>query len=254
MWHTAKYGDPYSEFVLCINASNVPTHISEHTHSVNTHTLWTHTPGAVGSHLCCGARGAVGVWCLTQGHLSRGIEGEVQLDIHSPHLQLPNSQPFDYESNSQTIRPWHVNIRLAKTNDQLVFNWLLKQHKEISCPRKFLFCVYFTSKNLPSKSHFKCTIIQLCWECNAQTGFINCSHISKQHGRNKKWPNCPPQYLKFLHCCCLCCRMTKSFKCFLRQRFNSAGQRQNDWDVQSNHGRRLLFTEAESANFSAKWF
>ncbi len=37
MWHTAKYGDPYSEFVLCINPSNVPTHISEHTHSVNTH-------------------------------------------------------------------------------------------------------------------------------------------------------------------------------------------------------------------------
>ncbi len=65
MWHTAKYGDPYSEFVLCINPSNVPTHISEHTHSVNTHTPWTHTlrehtPGAVGSHLCCGARGAVG--------------------------------------------------------------------------------------------------------------------------------------------------------------------------------------------------
>ncbi len=128
MWHTAKYGDPYSEFVLCINPSNVPTHISEHTHSVNTHpeqwaAIYVAVPGE-----------QLGVRCLTQGHLSRGIEGEVQLDIHSPHLQLPNSQPFDYESNSQTIRPWHVNIRLAKTNDQLVFNWLLKQHKEISCP------------------------------------------------------------------------------------------------------------------------
>ncbi len=34
-----------------------------------------HTPGAVGSHFCCGARGAVGGSVLAQGHLSRGIEG-----------------------------------------------------------------------------------------------------------------------------------------------------------------------------------
>ncbi len=40
----AKYGDLYSEFVLCINPSEVRTHSSEH------------TPRAVGSH---GARGAV---------------------------------------------------------------------------------------------------------------------------------------------------------------------------------------------------
>ncbi len=40
---------------------------------MNTHR--EQTPGAVGSHLCCGTRGAVGVWCLAQGHLSRGIEG-----------------------------------------------------------------------------------------------------------------------------------------------------------------------------------
>ncbi len=47
-WHTAKYGNPYLEFVLCIYPYKVHTHSSEH------------TPGAVGSHLCCGARGAVG--------------------------------------------------------------------------------------------------------------------------------------------------------------------------------------------------
>ncbi len=45
-----------------INPSKVHTHSSEH------------TPGAVGSHLCCSTRGAVGVQCLTQG-LSHGIEG-----------------------------------------------------------------------------------------------------------------------------------------------------------------------------------
>ncbi len=36
----AKYGDPYSELVLCIYPSKVHTHSSEHT---NTHTVNTHT-------------------------------------------------------------------------------------------------------------------------------------------------------------------------------------------------------------------
>ncbi len=40
-WHIAKYGDPYSEFVLCIYPSKC-THSSEHTHT-HTHTPWTHT-------------------------------------------------------------------------------------------------------------------------------------------------------------------------------------------------------------------
>ncbi len=42
MWHVAKYGDLYSEFVLCIYPIQS-----------------AHTPGAVGIQ-CCGARGAVG--------------------------------------------------------------------------------------------------------------------------------------------------------------------------------------------------
>ncbi len=36
-WCVAKYGDPYSEFVLCIQPIQVHTHSSEHTHTVNTH-------------------------------------------------------------------------------------------------------------------------------------------------------------------------------------------------------------------------
>ncbi len=40
-WHTAKYGDPYSKFVLCIYPLKC-THSSEHTHT-HTHTPWTHT-------------------------------------------------------------------------------------------------------------------------------------------------------------------------------------------------------------------
>ncbi len=59
-WHTTKYGDPYSEFVLCIwPIQSAHTQQWTHTHREHTHSS-EHTPGAVGSHLCCGARGAVG--------------------------------------------------------------------------------------------------------------------------------------------------------------------------------------------------
>ncbi len=78
-------GDPHSEFVLCIYPSKVHTCSSE--------------PGE-----------QFGVRCLAQGHLSRGIEGGESV-VHSPRPRqfLPdrdsNSQPFDYESDSITIRP-----------------------------------------------------------------------------------------------------------------------------------------------------
>ncbi len=68
-WHTAKYVDPYSEFVLCIYPIQVHTHSSEHTHTVNTHleqwaAIYAAAPGE-----------QLGVRCFAQGHLSRGIEG-----------------------------------------------------------------------------------------------------------------------------------------------------------------------------------
>ncbi len=99
-WHTAKYCNPYSEFVLCIYPYKVHTHSSEH------------TPRAVGSHLCYSARGAVGgsVPCSRATSVVV-LRVERALVIHSPpHLQfLPardsNSQPFAYESDSLTIRP-----------------------------------------------------------------------------------------------------------------------------------------------------
>ncbi len=62
-----------------INPSKVHIHSSEHPHREP-------TPGAVGSHLCCGAWGAFGVWCFAQGNLSRGIEGGENA-VHS--LPLP---------------------------------------------------------------------------------------------------------------------------------------------------------------------
>ncbi len=104
-WHVAKYGNPYSELVLCIYPiQSAHTHSSEHTHTVNTHpeqwaAIYAAAPGE-----------QLGVRCLAQGHLSRGIEGE-ESAVHS----LPptynscrtwdsNSQPLDYESDYLTIR------------------------------------------------------------------------------------------------------------------------------------------------------
>ncbi len=73
------YDVAYSQLwwpILGIRALHLPiqvhTHSSEHTH---THTHYEHTPGAVGSHLCCGARGAVGDAVPRQG--IEGGEGAV---------------------------------------------------------------------------------------------------------------------------------------------------------------------------------
>ncbi len=93
-WHTAKYGDPYSEFMLCIYPSKC-THTAVNTHPEQ----WAAV--APGEQL--------GVRCLAQGHLIVVLKVERER-IHSPHRQsLPdqdsNSQPFDYESKSLTITP-----------------------------------------------------------------------------------------------------------------------------------------------------
>ncbi len=69
-WQVTKDGNPYSEFVLCIYSIQ-----SAHTQEW-THTHREHTPGAVCSLFYAAAPGEqLGVRCLAQGHLSRGIEG-----------------------------------------------------------------------------------------------------------------------------------------------------------------------------------
>ncbi len=79
----AKYGDPYSEFVLCIQPIKVHTHSSEHTHTVNTHpeqwaAIYVAVPGE-----------QLGVRCLAQGHLSRGIEGGESAGYSLPPPTIP---------------------------------------------------------------------------------------------------------------------------------------------------------------------
>ncbi len=57
-WHTAKNGDPYSEFVLCIYPI-LSAHTHTHTSWTHTHTPWTHTRSS-GQPFMLRRRGAVG--------------------------------------------------------------------------------------------------------------------------------------------------------------------------------------------------
>ncbi len=80
-WHTTKYGDPYSEFVLCIYPI-LSAHTQQWTHT-HTHTPWTHTQSSGQPFYAVAPREQLGVRCLAQGsHLSRGIEGE-ESAVHS---------------------------------------------------------------------------------------------------------------------------------------------------------------------------
>ncbi len=111
-------------FVWCDIRLSMVTHTwnlcSVLTHPKCTHTVvstHTHTHTAVNMHpeqwatIYAAAPGEqLGVRCLAQEHLVMVLKEERALYIHSPHLQsLPdrdsNSQPFNYESDSLTIRP-----------------------------------------------------------------------------------------------------------------------------------------------------
>ncbi len=100
--HTTKYGDPYSEFVLCIYPIlSAHTHSSEYSHTVNTHP----------EHLCCGARRAVGGSVPCSRAPQSWYWGWRERCTFTPPTNNScqtwdsNSQPFDYESDSLTIRP-----------------------------------------------------------------------------------------------------------------------------------------------------
>ncbi len=82
--------------------------------TVNTHTHREHTPGEVGSHLCCGPRGAVGgSVSFSRAHQSWYWRWRERCTFTPPHPTYNSSQtwdsnlqPLDYESDSLTIRSW----------------------------------------------------------------------------------------------------------------------------------------------------
>ncbi len=61
-------------------------------------------PGAVGSHVTAPGE-QLGVRCLAQGHLSRGIEGGYSPTNNPCRTWDSNPQPSVYKSNSLSIRP-----------------------------------------------------------------------------------------------------------------------------------------------------
>jgi len=95
---------------LGIRALHLPIQVHTHTNTVN-----THTRGAVGSHLCCSAQGAVRGSVPCSRAPRRGIEGG-ESPVHSFHLQfLPdrdlNLQPFDYKSDYLPLgHDFHIRV------------------------------------------------------------------------------------------------------------------------------------------------
>ncbi len=95
--------------ILWNRALHLPI-LSAHTQQW-THTH-THTPGAVGSHLCCGIQGVFGGSVPCSRALQSWYWGwRERCTFTPPHLQSPpapdsNPQPLDYKSDSVTIRPW----------------------------------------------------------------------------------------------------------------------------------------------------
>ncbi len=100
MWSVAKYGDPYSEFVLCIYPIQVHTHSSEHTHTRSSGQPIMRRPGS-----------SWGIGALLKGVTSvMLLKVERTLVIHDPHRQFlpdPRFEPTTsgYKSDALSIRP-----------------------------------------------------------------------------------------------------------------------------------------------------
>ncbi len=122
--------------MLCIYPSKC-THTAVNTHTVNTHTHTVNTHPEQWAAVYAAAPGEqLGVRCLVQGHLSRGIEGgERALYIHSPHLQSllvrdSNSQPFNYESDSLQLGHDFPSLHASSVlfMHKLVWDWFYVEH------------------------------------------------------------------------------------------------------------------------------
>ncbi len=115
-WHTAKYGDPYSKFVLCIYPSKVHTHSSEHTH-----TPWTHTRSSGQPFMLRRLGSSWGFGAMLKGTSVVVLRVERVLYIHSLHLQFLPARDSNLwiTSSTLTIRPrLPKELHFTKNNRQ----------------------------------------------------------------------------------------------------------------------------------------
>ncbi len=113
--------DSYSESEIqtsmvthTLNSCSTFTHPSAHIQQW-THTHREHTPGAVGSYLCCGARRAVGGSVPCSRAPRRGIEGRER----AGHSLPPPTVPAGPRVKLATFQLW---VRLSTIRPRLIWN------------------------------------------------------------------------------------------------------------------------------------
>ncbi len=120
------------------------THTAVNTHPEQWAAIYAAPPGE-----------QLGVRCLAQGHLSRGIEGGERCTFTPPTYNScrtwdSNSQPLDYESDSlTTIRPWIGSLWAKST--ALMWTFDTKMRTSTKTLIVFFACSSLMPKHINSK-------------------------------------------------------------------------------------------------------
>ncbi len=149
-WHTAKYGDPYSEFVLCIYPSKVHTHSSEHTHTVNTHQssgqpFMLRRPGSSWGFSALLEGTSSWYWRWRECCTLTPLTDNVQCSLHLQYLQYFNAKwrriwrqrwwkwlrrKYIYILNDDTQYAYNQMYARCKESMLQLFKFYTCQHKE----------------------------------------------------------------------------------------------------------------------------
>ncbi len=189
-WHTAKYGDPYSEFILYIYPSKCThTHSSEHMHSE--HTLWTHTRSSGQPFILRRLWSSCMFGALLKGSSVVVLKVERALYIHSPPPTIPpdrdsNLQPFNL-THLDVVKTtcWSSNRASERGFKRLNVEWLLVSDGLVWVFHKLLIywdfhtqpSLGFTENGLKKRNIQRAAVVWMkmsCWcqrsEENGQTG------------------------------------------------------------------------------------
>ncbi len=133
------------------------THTAVNTHT-HTHTLWTHTRSSGQPFMLRRPGSSWGFGALLTGTSVVVLKVKRALYIHSPHLQFllardSNSQPFDYESDSLTIRPRLPHCHLCKTDFLVSYSFFFffipwHRHNSLKCKQSTFTCILEQTKDI----------------------------------------------------------------------------------------------------------